>query len=740
VNSSARKRVLRLPAPALGGGAAALAFLLVGGALMGADLLPLVAFWAVGLVLAALHLPLVHGLLASFVDRGWPFARVLGLAIGGYLTWLVSSLGLAPFTRASCWLLILAVPAWIAWRARGLSPWRRAWGEGRRWIVAEEAAFLLVLLAWSWLRGTRPELEGLEKFMDFGFATAAARASHMPPIDPWLAGETINYYYFGQYLLAYVHRLSGIPLAVAYNLMLAGLAATVTTCGFSIAATLARRLSPARPLVWITGGLLGAALLSHGGNPHAFVHAVALPAAEHVGLLDEEFRSLNQLQAGHYWYTDATRLVGYNPPAEDKLIHEFPFYSFVVADLHSHVSDLPFCLFSLALVTALLAPACPGGARPPPRAREIAAAGGAAVGLMAMTHAWDVPIYAVLLTAALTIHRVAASEPGRRRLAALAGDGLALATVAGLVAFPFAVGFERHYGELALATQHTSLGQWLTLWGGPVALLALAVATAPKVGRAVGPAAARLARGPGAAPVLVGAAALGLLLLPELVFVKDIYPETYQRGNTYFKLTYQAFSWLALLSGVLGAALILEPGRGALRHGARLVAASVVLLPFVYTPLAVRGHYAVRDYQGLDGLAFLDQRRPGEGAAARWLARHAADDAVILEANGDSYTEYGRLSMATGVPTILGWLGHEWLWRGDLLEPYQRASEIQSVYETPASAQARAALERHRVHYVAIGALEREKFPKLDEAGVVALGRIVFQSGGLLLVAVEPES
>jgi len=730
--------VLSRPVAALGAGAATLAFLGVGGALLRADLASLVAFWAVGLVLAALHLPLAHGLLASFVDRGWPFARVLGLAIGGYLTWLASSLELAPFTGASCWLLALAVPAWIAWRARGLSPWRRAWGEGRRWIVAEEAAFLLVLLAWSWLRGTHPELEGLEKYMDFGFAAAAARASHMPPNDPWFAGETINYYYFGQYLLAYLHRLSGIPLAVAYNLMLAGLAATVATAGFSIAATLARRLSPARPLVWMTGGLLGAALLSHGGNLHAFVHAVALPAAERVGLLDDEFRSATQLQAGHYWYPDATRLVGYNPPVDDKLIHEFPFYSFVVADLHSHVSDLPFCLFSLALVTALLAPAGRAGARPPPSARAIAAAGGGAVGLMAMTNAWDTPIYAVLLAAAFTVHRVSASQPGRRRLAALAGDGLVLATVAGLVAFPFATGFERHYGELALATRHTPLGQWLTLWGAPVTLLALAAATAPRVGGAVGPAALRLARGPGAAPVLIGAAALGLLLLPELGFVKDIYPETFQRGNTYFKLTYQAFSWLAVLSGVLGAVLILEPGRGALRHGARLVAASLVLLPFVYTPLAVRGHYALLDYQGLDGLAFLDHHRPGEGAAARWLTRHAADDAVILEANGDSYTDYGRLSMATGIPTILGWYAHEWLWRGGALEPNVRAIEIQSVYEAPASAEARAALERHRVRYVAIGALEREKFPKLDEAGVVALGRIAFQSEGLLLVAVEP--
>jgi uncharacterized membrane protein len=185
---------------------------------------------------------------------------------------------------------------------------------------------------------------------------------------------------------------------------------------------------------------------------------------------------------------------------------------------------------------------------------------------------------------------------------------------------------------------------------------------------------------------------------------------------------------------------MLEPGRGALRHGARLVAATAVLLPFVYTPLAVRGYYQVLDYQGLDGLAFLDQRRPGEGAAARWLARHAAEDAVILEASGNSYTEHGRLSMATGIPTVLGWYAHEWLWRGGVLEPNRRQIEIQSIYEAPGSAPARAALQRHRVRYLAIGALEREKFPKLDEAGLVELGRAVFQRGGLTLVVVEPQS
>ena len=38
---------------------------------------------------------------------------------------------------------------------------------------------------------------------------------------------------------------------------------------------------------------------------------------------------------------------------------------------------------------------------------------------------------------------------------------------------------------------------------------------------------------------------------------------------------------------------------------------------------------------------------------------------VVLEANGDSYSDYERVSAMTGLPTVLGWYVHEWLWRGD---------------------------------------------------------------------------
>ena len=44
-----------------------------------------------------------------------------------------------------------------------------------------------------------------------------------------------------------------------------------------------------------------------------------------------------------YWYPNATRFI-------PKTIHEFPSYSYVVADLHGHVYDIPFVLLSISIL------------------------------------------------------------------------------------------------------------------------------------------------------------------------------------------------------------------------------------------------------------------------------------------------------------------------------------------------------------------------------------------------------
>ena len=100
---------------------------------------------------------------------------------------------------------------------------------------------------------------------------------------------------------------------------------------------------------------------------------------------------------------------------------------------------------------------------------------------------------------------------------------------------------------------------------------------------------------------------------------------------------------------------------------------------------------------------------------------------VILESQGDSYTDYGRVSTNTGLPTVLGWTVHEWLWRGSYDIPSPRITEIKDLYETSDIVKAKELIKKHNIEYIFIGNLEYQKHPGLDENKFKQLGEVVFQ-------------
>ena len=61
------------------------------------------------------------------------------------------------------------------------------------------------------------------KILDYGFVNSILRSGYVPPKDMWFAGGSINYYYFGHYISAFLTRLSGIATEISYNLMMATL-------------------------------------------------------------------------------------------------------------------------------------------------------------------------------------------------------------------------------------------------------------------------------------------------------------------------------------------------------------------------------------------------------------------------------------------------------------------------------------------------------------------------------------
>jgi len=198
-------------------------------------------------------------------------SRPVGLALVAYLGWVLSLSKSIGFERGTLLLALalLAVAAVFVHRS-----WRRAtaarepfWGPDETRAALFFWAPAAVFLA---IRAAVPEILGAEKFMDLSFLNSLIRHDAMPPLDPWMAGKTINYYYWGYLLAAVLAKLSGISSFVAYNLAVA----TFAGYSFAAAACLGLRLSGGKTAagVWAGIGAVFAGMgdlsvsLGHGGD------------------------------------------------------------------------------------------------------------------------------------------------------------------------------------------------------------------------------------------------------------------------------------------------------------------------------------------------------------------------------------------------------------------------------------------------------------------------------------------
>jgi len=112
----------------------------------------------------------------------------------------------------------------------------------------------------------------------------------------------------------------------------------------------------------------------------------------------------------------------------------------------------------------------------------------------------------------------------------------------------------------------------------------------------------------------------------------------------------------------------------------------------------------------IDGLAQVNRHNADEYEAIIWLRENIAGTPVILEAVGGQYSGYGRISAATGLPTLLGWGGHEYQWRGDTPEPGIREPAVNQIYSQQDLLSVADLLNRYNVEYIYVGDLEQQLY------------------------------
>lgn len=243
-------------------------------------------------------------------------------------------------------------------------------------------------------------------------------------------------------------------------------------------------------------------------------------------------------------------------------------------------------------------------------------------------------------------------------------------------------------------------------------------------------------------PLLLVLIGLLLTLAPEYVYLKDVFMT---RMNTIFKFYFQAWI-LWSLAGAWQIARWLEPHEA--RNGecfpwrALAVGLSCLLIAvgLLYTVLAVpaRAHEHGTPWT-LDGAAWLATSRPTDYAAIRWLNANVEGAPVIVEAPGDQHRAYiyeGRVSALTGLPTMLGWGGHQRQWRGNYDEPGRREVELETLFTTLDPTEAQAILARYNVTYIYIGQVERERYPAEGLDKFTAMFPVVYEGGDVVIYSV----
>ncbi|MFO7682321.1 MAG: DUF2298 domain-containing protein, partial [Chloroflexota bacterium] len=225
--------------------------------------------------------------------------------------------------------------------------------------------------------------------------------------------------------------------------------------------------------------------------------------------------------------------------------------------------------------------------------------------------------------------------------------------------------------------------------------------------------------------LLVGTAVL-LTLGPEFVYLRDNFG---QRLNTIFKFYYQAWVLFGVAALFALGYLLQNWNKGRQRVVPILAAAGYVVmlafaLMFPYYGVNSRmveyrgsGEMGERQPATLDGLAYIQRYNPGEYDAIMWLRENIAGSPVIVEAVGGQYSGYGRMSANTGLPTLLGWAGHQYQWRGpDTPEPGLRDPAVRDIYSQPDWLTTATLLDRYNVSYIIVGNLERDTYgPQVHE-------------------------
>lgn len=400
-------------------------------------------------LLGLLTFPLAWRLFPALADRGYSFSRALGLLLWAFIFWLAVSFGMIRNDSGGILLALAALAglsAWATWtvvneQPNGLSSMLEWLKSNRALVLMVEILFLAAFAFMAFARANNPENIGTEKPMELAFINAILRSPTFPPHDPWLSGYAISYYYFGYVMAAMLAKFTFTSGSVAFNLMLALVFALSATgaCGllYNLLTAYWKHSAPPQPLRALASllGPFSLLIISNVEGFLEFLHGRGIGWTGQPGDLNL-WNALGRLarpnlEAYNFWTWLDIKDLREIPPLTGEprfwfwwrasrvvqdydlmgnfveVIDEFPFFSYLLGDLHPHVLAMPFGLLAAGMAFNLFL----GGWRGEINLRwfklPLRAEGfftlAVALGGLAFLNTWDFPIYLAVVAGAFIL-------------------------------------------------------------------------------------------------------------------------------------------------------------------------------------------------------------------------------------------------------------------------------------------------------------------------------------------------
>jgi YYY domain-containing protein len=795
--------------------------------------LGVIVWWITVTLLGWLAFPITFVALRGLPDRGYTLTRNVSLLLIAWAAWILASVRLMPFTRLTLWLVTLAmgvIAVAILWRRL---PEIKGWVlENKRYVLFVEALALGFFIFFLLIRLGNADLwhpsYGGEKPMDFSYFNAVLKSASFPPYDPWFAGGYLNYYYFGFVIVGTVTKMLGIVPSFAYNLILPMLFAMVGVSAFGVAYSLVRgrqftghnsqlpmadlrspisnlqssdlaqdkspisnspisNLQPPTSNLQLPNpylaGVLAALLFVVLGNlgqldviKTALTRAaddaqtVGIPVIDDWQKMAIGFRRIVvdgqpvPIGTGE-WYWNATRVTPEVP------IAEFPFFTFLYADLHAHMIVLTMTLLALGWIVGLI-----NGVGEKGGWIETAAlwlVGGLIFGVIQPSNLSDYQTYWLL--GCVAIFYAEYRKRGTIDFQMLFDTGLRCAILIGLAILffrPYSSWRGEGYGSVQLWDgDRTPLNAYFTIhgvflfiiftfllvetrrwmqrtlladvkdwimpfffalaaffalvfvlwWAGyTVALIALPLVAWTGL---------LMIRGDVEPERRVTLAWIGLGLLLTLVVEAVTAVGDIGRMNTVFKFYLQVWTLFSVAGGAAAAWIWAQLpewrplNRDVWRAAFGLFLLGALTYTIFSTNAKVKDRMAVDAPRTLDGMAYMAYSRYADNGqevdlkwdydAIKWMQANVQGSPVIVEQNAVEYRWGSRYTINTGLPGVVGWNWHQRQQRvvvPDWLVT-RRVDDIHNFYSTLDPGLALEFLKKYGVSYVIVGGYEKAYYP-----------------------------